>query len=106
PRGSIFDRNGAPLAMSVPTDSVFINPLKTPIRAASEILSLVLHMEQGELYSRIAAANANHRGYLVIKKHISFEEAQSLRTMRNKGLDWIEVDEQSQRHYPNGSLAA
>lgn len=106
PRGSIFDRSGAPLAMSVPTESVYINPLKAPLRAASEILSLVLHMDQAELYGRMQAACDNHRGYLVVKRKISFEEAQSLRTMRSKGLDWIEIDEESQRHYPNGALAA
>jgi cell division protein FtsI (penicillin-binding protein 3) len=106
PRGSIFDRSGAPLAMSVPTETVFINPLKAPLRPASEILSLVLHMDQDELYGRMQAAFDNRRGYLIVKRKISFEEAQSLRTMRSKGLDWIEIDEESQRHYPNGTLAA
>jgi cell division protein FtsI (penicillin-binding protein 3) len=104
PRGSIFDRSGAPLAMSVPTESVHINPLKVPdLRVASEILSLVLHMDRVELYGRMKNAYDNHRGYLVVKKKIPFEEAQSLRNMR---LDWIDIDDQSQRHYPNGSLAA
>jgi len=106
PRGSIFDRSGAPLAMSVPTETVYINPLKAPLRPASEILSLVLHIDQDELYGRMQAACDNHRGYLIVKRKISFEEAQSLRTMRSKGLDWIEIDEESQRHYPNGTLAA
>ena len=104
PRGSIFDRAGAPLAMSVPTESVHINPLKVPdLRVASEILSLVLHMDRTELYGRMQNAYDNHRGYLVVKKKIPFEEAQSLRNMR---LDWIDIDEESQRHYPNGPLAA
>jgi cell division protein FtsI (penicillin-binding protein 3) len=104
PRGSIFDRAGAPLAMSVPTESVHINPLKVPdLRVASEILSLVLHMDRTELYGRMQNAFDNHRGYLVVKKKIPFEEAQSLRNMR---LDWIDIDEESQRHYPNGALAA
>lgn len=104
PRGSIFDRVGAPLAMSVPTESVHVNPLKVPdLRVASDILSLVLHMDRGELYGRMKSAYDNHRGYLVVKKKIPFEEAQSLRNMR---LDWVDIDEQSERHYPNGSLAA
>jgi cell division protein FtsI (penicillin-binding protein 3) len=106
PRGSIFDRSGAPLALSVPIESVHINPLKAPLRAASEILSLVLHMDQAELYGRMQAAFDNHRGYLMVKRRISYEEGQSLRTMRSKGLDWIDIDEESQRHYPNGALAA
>jgi cell division protein FtsI (penicillin-binding protein 3) len=106
PRGSIFDRSGAPLALSVPIESVHINPLKAPLRAASEILSLVLHMDRDELYGRMQAAFDNRRGYLMVKRKVSFEEAQSLRTMRTNGLDWIDIDEESQRHYPNGMLAA
>lgn len=106
PRGSIFDRSGAPLALSVPIESVHINPLKAPLRAASEILSLVLHLDRDELYGRMQAAFDSHRGYLMVKRKVSFEEAQSLRTMRSNGLDWIDIDEESQRHYPNGPLAA
>jgi cell division protein FtsI (penicillin-binding protein 3) len=104
PRGSIFDRTGAPLAMSVPTQSVHINPLKVPdLRVASEILSLVLHLDRTELYGRMKNAYDNRRGYLVIKKKVPLEEAKSLRDLR---LDWVDIDEQSQRHYPNSSLAA
>ena len=104
PRGSIFDRTGAPLAMSVPTESVHINPLKVPdLKVASEILGMVLHMDRVDLYGRMKYAYDNHRGYLVIKKKVPFEEAQSLRSFR---LDWVDIDEESQRHYPNGSLAA
>jgi cell division protein FtsI (penicillin-binding protein 3) len=104
PRGSIFDRTGAPLAMSVPTESVHINPLKVPdLGVASEILALVLHLDRTELYGRMKNAYENHRGYLVIKKKIPFEEAKSLRDLR---LDWVDIDQESQRHYPNGSLAA
>jgi cell division protein FtsI (penicillin-binding protein 3) len=104
PRGSIFDRTGSPLAMSVPTESVHVNPLKIPdLTVASEILGMVLHMDRVDLYGRMKNAYDNHRGYLVIKKKVPFEEAQSLRAFR---LDWVDIDEESQRHYPNGSLAA
>src|SRR5579859_6044016 len=42
PRGTIFDRSGQPLAMSVPMDSVFVNPLRVPdLRVAAEILSSI-----------------------------------------------------------------
>jgi len=103
-RGTIFDRTGAPLAMSVPTQSVHINPLKVPdLSVASEILALVLHLDRAELYNRMKAAAARHRGYLVVKRKIAFEEG---RNLRNMALDWIVIDEQSERHYPGGMLAA
>ncbi len=104
PRGSIFDRNGQPLAMSVPTESVYINPLKVPdLGVASEILSLVLHMDRSTLFGKMKWAYDTHRGFLWVKRKITYEEAQSL---RNLHLEWIEIESESQRHYPKGPLAA
>ena len=104
PRGSIFDRNGQPLAMSVPAESVHVNPLKVPdLGLASEILGLVLHLDRVELYGKMRAAFENRRGFLWVKRQMTPEEAQNL---RNLDLDWIEFESESQRHYPKGKLAA
>ncbi|PWU01198.1 MAG: hypothetical protein C5B51_23560 [Terriglobia bacterium] len=104
PRGTIFDRHGQPLAMSVPTESVYINPLKVPdLDVASQILALALHLDRPELYGKMKWAYDNHRGFLWVKRKISFEEGQSLRNLR---LEWIDIQSESQRHYPNGTLAA
>jgi cell division protein FtsI (penicillin-binding protein 3) len=104
PRGTIFDRHGQPLAMSVPTESVYVNPLKVPdLGVASQILALVLHLDQQELYGKMKWSYENHRGFLWVKRKIGFDEGQSLRQL---ALEWIEIQSESQRHYPNGSLAA
>lgn len=104
PRGTIFDRHGQPLAMSVPTESVYINPLKVPdLGVASDILALVLHLDRGQLYGRMRRAYDSQRGFLWIKRKITVDEAQSL---RNMGLEWAGMQRESQRHYPNGTLAA
>lgn len=104
PRGSIFDRNGQPLAMSVPTESVYVDPLKIPdLSFAADLLAGFLHLDRVELYGRLKNAYDNHRGYLVVKKKITFDEGQSLRSLP---LDWIDIETESQRHYPKGMLAA
>jgi cell division protein FtsI (penicillin-binding protein 3) len=104
PRGTIFDRHGQPLAMSVPTESVYVNPLKVPdLEVASDILSLALHMDRQELYGKMKWAYDTERGFLWVKRKITFDEGQSLRNLR---LDWIQIQSESQRHYPNGALAA
>src|SRR5262249_4950860 len=104
PRGTIYDRHGQALAMSVPTESVYVNPMKVPdLGVASEILSLVLHLDQSDLYGKVKWAYDGHRGFFWVKRKISFDEGQSLRKMR---LDWVGIQSESQRHYPNGPLAA
>ena len=104
PRGTIFDRNGQPLAMSIPTEFVYVNPLKVPdLGVAADILSQFLHLDRVELYGRLKNAQENNRGYLIVKKNITFDEG---RHLRNVGLDWIRIQTDSQRHYPKGMLAA
>jgi cell division protein FtsI (penicillin-binding protein 3) len=104
PRGTIFDRNGQPLAMSIPTESVYVNPKKVPdIGVAADLLAQFLHLDRVELYGRLKYAHDNDRGYLIIKKKITFDEGQHL---RNVAFDWIKIQTESQRHYPKGMLAA
>jgi len=104
PRGAILDRTGAPLAMSVPTQSILVNPQKVPdLGVAADIFSMVLRMDRADLHARLEAARQDGRGYFVVKKKAAWEEAQRLRGM---GLDWIQIDSASERHYPNRSLAA
>jgi cell division protein FtsI (penicillin-binding protein 3) len=104
PRGSIYDRNGEPLAMSLPTQSVTVNPLKLPdLGVAADLLEQVLHMRGSGLYDKLKQAYDRGRGYLVVKRQITPEEAESVRALP---VDWIEIENASQRHYPKGTLAA
>jgi cell division protein FtsI (penicillin-binding protein 3) len=104
PRGTIFDRTGRPLAMSVPTESVYINPLRVPdLRIASDLLARALHLNRTELYGTMQLAYDNHRGFLWVKRKIDFNEGQELRGMH---LEWVGLQKESLRHYPKGSLAA
>jgi cell division protein FtsI (penicillin-binding protein 3) len=104
PRGTVFDRSGQVLAISAPTESVFINPLKVPdLEIAAEILAAELHLNRTELYGAMRNAYENHRGFLWVKRKIPYDEGMHL---RNLNLDWINIQRETQRHYPNGSLAA
>jgi cell division protein FtsI (penicillin-binding protein 3) len=104
PRGTVFSRSGRRLAMSVSSDSVYVNPIKLPdIGMAAQLLSLALGMDRDELETRIREAHKSHRGFLWIKRKISQQEADSLRKVP---LDWFFIAHESERHYPNGRLAA
>jgi cell division protein FtsI (penicillin-binding protein 3) len=104
PRGPILDRSGRALALSIPSEKAIVNPLKIPdLNFAADILARVLHMDGADLYARLRDARERGRGYFVVKPKIAFEEAQSLRALQ---LDWIEIERKSERHYPDGPLAA
>ncbi|MFB3827655.1 MAG: penicillin-binding protein [Bryobacteraceae bacterium] len=104
PRGSIFDRNGQPLAMSVTLESVSVNPRLVPdVQVAAGILSPILELDHTALYGRLKLASDLGRGFIWIKRKIPYEQAQRLRSLH---LNWITLQPESQRHYPNGKLAA
>lgn len=103
-RGAVYDRNNEPLAMSVQVDTVVINPklIPDPVVAAN-LLSAVLKLEPKPLLARINQAIENKRGFLFVKRKISEEESQKLRSYN---LDWIEFRNESTRLYPKDQRAA
>lgn len=104
PRGTIYDRNGLPLAMSVPVDSVCINPLRiSDVGIAAGVLARVLSLNEAELVQEIREAIDRKRGFLWVKRKITPEEAASLRSYK---FNWIEFRSESTRFYPKGTLAA
>ena len=104
PRGTVFSRSGRRMAMSVSSDSVYVNPIRLPdIGMAAQLLSLALGMDREALETRIREAHKAHRGFLWIKRKFSEQEADSLRKVP---LDWFFIAHESERHYPNGKLAA
>lgn len=104
PRGTIYDRNGETLAMSLPTQTVTVNPMKLPdLGVAAYLLEQVLHMQGSGLYDKLKQARDKKRGFLVVKRLITPEEAESVLALPMGGID---IASASQRHYPKGTLAA
>jgi cell division protein FtsI (penicillin-binding protein 3) len=104
PRGTILDRSGQPLAISVPVDSVSVNPQQIEnIRLATEVLGNTLSLDQQVLYSRLQWAQENHRGFLWVKRRIDPFETERLKAMH---LDWVQFHTESLRHYPKAETAA
>jgi cell division protein FtsI (penicillin-binding protein 3) len=104
PRGSILDRNGEPLAISVPVASVSVNPQQIQsLRVATEVLGNTLNLDQKVLYSRLDWARQNHKGFMWVKRRIDPFETDRLKAMH---LDWVTFHTESQRHYPKGEVAS
>jgi cell division protein FtsI (penicillin-binding protein 3) len=104
PRGTIFDRNGVPLAVTTTADSLVINPRQAPAEdVAAGILAPILELDRADLARKIREARQRNRGYLRIKRRLSQEESTRLRSLK---LGWIQLLPESVRYYPNGSLAS
>jgi cell division protein FtsI (penicillin-binding protein 3) len=104
PRGAILDRYGQRLAMSLPAESVVVNPLRVPdLAVAADVLAKELNLDLNDLRAKLQSAAQSRRGFLWVKRKITREEAKRLRDLN---LEWIEFRTESQRYYPNRSLAA
>ena len=103
-RGAILDRCGRPLALSLPVESVCLNPLRVPDPTlAAGILGGVLGVDRQDLAARVERAKASDAGFLWVKRKITPEEAERLHSLK---LEFVEFRSESERHYPDGSLAS
>lgn len=103
-RGSILDRNGHILALSVPISTVIVNPAQLPdVDVAATILANILGLDELQLRSRLAARKNQNRGYFKVAEHVNQEQVNRLKTL---SLDWIQFESSSARLYPNDHLAA
>jgi cell division protein FtsI (penicillin-binding protein 3) len=104
PRGMILDRNLKPLAMSLPVDSVCVNPQKiADVTVAADILSSVLNLDRDQLLARLLAAKVMQKGFLWVERKVTEEESRRLRSYK---LPYVEFRKESHRFYPKGRLAA
>lgn len=103
-RGSILDRNGQPLAISVPVTSVSVDPRQiSNLRVATEVLGNTLNLDQKILYDRLTLYRRNHKGFMWVKRRIDPFETERLQAMH---LDWITFKTESQRHYPGAEVGS
>jgi cell division protein FtsI (penicillin-binding protein 3) len=112
-RGEILDRTGHPLALSVRTEDVAINPLRVadPAFFAANVAP-VLGLDRQELEDGIAAIQQAvaeggkkipGRGFRVLKRHIGSGEKEGLRSLPFRNFEFLR---NTRREYPNGPLAA
>src|SRR6185312_7657500 len=104
PRGTILDRNGQPLAISLPVTALSVNPRQiTNTEMASELLSSSLGMDQQTLYSKLTSAQKDHKGFLWIRHHL---DPFATERLRNLHLAYATFHDESERQYPGGQTAA
>jgi cell division protein FtsI (penicillin-binding protein 3) len=99
-RGTIYDRDGAVLAVSVPTSTVVADPflITHPAREAN-VLASVLSQPAGTITTELS----QHAGYVVLASQVNEAVSQRVQAL---GLDGISLLPTTERVDPAGSLAA
>ena len=99
-RGGIYDRNGAVLAMSVPTKMVIANNFQITHPTEEAIaLAPLLGMQATELEPMLR----RHSGYVILTKHLDASKASQVAKDNFPGITMVDT---ATRTAPNGSLAA
>jgi len=101
-RGMITDRNGEPLAISTPVDSVWVNPQEL-ITASTEWpkLAKLLELDIDELSQRVMTRQT--REFVYLKRRINPDIAQQVKAL---GIPGVFLQREYRRYYPAGEVAA
>lgn len=107
PRGEIVDRNGVPLARAFPAYSLWYNPkalgdgpalVKTPAEVAAALVRIFPDEDQARLTAKLASGKPQY-----LRRRIMPEDANRIHLL---GEPALEFPRESERYYPQGSMAA
>lgn len=99
-RGTIYDRNGEEMALSIEVDSIFVDPQKvTDAAAGARALSAALQIPYATLKTKLSS----DKSFLWIKRQISPRESDQVRSLNLPGVNFIQ---EHQRFYPNSEIGA
>jgi cell division protein FtsI (penicillin-binding protein 3) len=101
-RGTIFDRNGEPLAVSTPVVSIWANPaqvLENDERIPA--LAAALGVDAGELKERLA--QRADREFVYLRRQMPPEAAQAVLDL---GIPGVNGQREYRRYYPSGEVTA
>lgn len=99
-RGTIYDRNGEELALSIETESIYVNPreVEDPVRVAGSLAEALKLPVRG-----LKAKLASKKSFLWIKRQVPPAESDLVKALNLSGVHFIK---EPKRYYPNGALAA
>ncbi len=101
-RGMITDRNGEPLAISTPVDSVWANPGEMQASDGQWLaLGRLLGLDAGYLRERVASRAG--REFVYLKRRLNPEVAREVMAL---GIPGVSLQREYRRFYPAGEVAA
>lgn len=105
PRGTIYDRNGKPLAMSVVTKSLYADPkmIKQSPQEIAELISPYVTMSKENIVKALQEDSA----FVWINRMMDADKSKAVaQVIKENNIAGLNFVEESKRYYPNGVLAA
>jgi cell division protein FtsI (penicillin-binding protein 3) len=101
-RGTIFDRNGEPLAVSTPVDSIWANPVDV-LGAADRLpqLAKALGLDEDDLKQKLV--QRSDKEFVYLKRHLNPDDAKAILALDIPG---VASEREFRRYYPNGEVMA
>jgi len=99
-RGTLFDRNGNELALSVPAVTVSINPKLVENGAATvQLLDDLLELDDDTTTALLAEISARRRGFMYVARQVEPSIGEQIDAL---GLAGVNVDDEDRRVMPGG----
>ncbi len=99
-RGTIFDRNGEPLAVSTPVDSIWANPTEV-LEHADRIPELARVAGLDEEALRQKLIDRSDKEFIYLKRHLNPDAAKAILDLDIPG---IASQREFKRYYPSGEV--
>jgi len=101
-RGMITDRNGEPLALSTPVDSVWIHPKEfLTVQAQWPKLAKILEVKVSNITKIVMQRKT--RDFVYLQRHVTPEKSQRILAL---GLSGVSLQREYRRYYPAGEVAS
>ena len=107
-RGTIYDRNRFPLALSASVDNVYLSPAEIDMygedrELIAEKLSEILGIDRQTIYEKSSRTGS---WYVTVARKVERETAQRVREFKNEfDIRGVRLESDTKRYYPNSSLA-
>ncbi len=98
-RGSILDRSGEPLAISIESDSIYLRPHQFSRAPQDGAVAQTLGLSAEQWIQKVSS----HSGFVWLKRQASSAELASIREL---GVSGVGTVVERRRFYPRGRLAA
>ncbi|NVZ10831.1 penicillin-binding protein 2 [Allochromatium humboldtianum] len=105
-RGMITDRNGEPLAVSTPVETVWAEPRKL-IDHLDKIPAIAQALGMDAAFLRDRIESNRDKGFLYVKRRVTFEEARAVReAIARHKITGLDFESEYRRFYPGAEVFA